>query len=117
MIRAFDDTDSARTRRACFMPGETVEFESNGGKARGYLSVPASGAGPGVVVIQEWWGLVPHIESVADRLAGEGFVALAPDLYHGEKTTSPDEAGKLMMALDVDRAERDLRGAIKYLLD
>ncbi|HLL75682.1 MAG TPA: dienelactone hydrolase family protein [Pyrinomonadaceae bacterium] len=98
------------------MPGETVEFESNGGTARGYLSVPEGGAGPGVVVIQEWWGLVPHIESVADRLAGEGYVALAPDLYHGEKTASPDEAGKLMMALDIDRAERDLRGAIQFLL-
>ena len=99
------------------MAGETVEFKSNGASARGYLSVPADGAaGPGVVVIQEWWGLVPHIESVADRLAGEGFVALAPDLYHGEKTTSPDEAGKLMMALDIERAERDLRGAINFLL-
>jgi carboxymethylenebutenolidase len=98
------------------MPGETVEFKSNGGTARGYLSAPEGGAGPGVVVIQEWWGLVPHIESVADRLAAEGFVALAPDLYHGEKTKSPDEAGKLMMALDIGRAERDLRGAINFLL-
>jgi len=98
------------------MPGETVEFKSNSAAARGYLSVPEGGAGPGVVVIQEWWGLVPHIESVADRLASEGFVALAPDLYHGEKATSPDEAGKLMMALDIARAERDLRGAIDFLL-
>jgi carboxymethylenebutenolidase len=73
------------------MPGENVEFSSNGGTARGYLSVPEGCRGPGVVVIQEWWGLVPHIESVADRLAGEGYVALAPDLYHGEKTKSPDE--------------------------
>jgi carboxymethylenebutenolidase len=98
------------------MPGENVEFSSNGGTARGYLSVPEGCRGPGVVVIQEWWGLVPHIESVADRLAGEGYVALAPDLYHGEKTKSPDEAGKLMMALDIERAERDLRGAVELLL-
>lgn len=98
------------------MPGQMVEFPSNGGKASGYLSVPASGKGPGVIVIQEWWGLVPHIKDVADRFAKEGFVALAPDLYHGESTKSPDEAGKLMMALRIDEAEKDLRGAINYLL-
>ena len=98
------------------MPGEVVSFDSNGGRAEGYLSVPESGAGPGVIVLQEWWGLVPHIKDVADRLAAEGFVALAPDLYHGERATSPDEAGKLMMSLDIDRAEEDLRGAIQFLL-
>ncbi|HVB38722.1 MAG TPA: dienelactone hydrolase family protein, partial [Vicinamibacterales bacterium] len=68
------------------------------------------------VVIQEWWGLVPHIKGLADRFAQEGFVALAPDLYHGAATKSPDEAGKLMMSLRIDEAERDLRGAIRYLL-
>ena len=93
-----------------------IEFQSNGGTARGYLSTPESGGGPGVVVIQEWWGLVPHIKDVADRFAGEGFVALAPDLYHGDVARSPDEAGKLMMALNIGRAERDLRGAVHYLL-
>ncbi|HEU4595906.1 MAG TPA: dienelactone hydrolase family protein [Pyrinomonadaceae bacterium] len=98
------------------MAGEMVEFESNGGVARGYLSTPEGGSGPGVIVLQEWWGLVPHIKDVADRFAGEGFVALAPDLYHGKSTTSPDEAGKMMMALDIARAEQDLRGAVKYLL-
>jgi carboxymethylenebutenolidase len=95
--------------------GEMVEFESNGATAQGYLATPASGRGPGIVVIQEWWGLVPHIKDVADRFAAEGFTALAPDLYHGEKTTSPDEAGKLMMALDIERAEKDLRGAVRFL--
>jgi carboxymethylenebutenolidase len=98
------------------MSGQMVEFPSNGGTANGYLSVPASGKGPGVIVIQEWWGLVPHIKDVCDRFAAEGFVALAPDLYHGESTKSPDEAGKLMMALKIDEAEKDLRGAINYLL-
>ncbi len=98
------------------MAGEMVEFESNGGTAQGYLSKPEDGKGPGVIVLQEWWGLVPHIKDVADRFAREGFVALAPDLYHGETTTSPDEAGKLMMALDIGRAEKDLRGAVKYIL-
>lgn len=95
--------------------GERVAFKSNGHNRDGYLARPANGSGPGVVVIQEWWGLVPHIENVADRCAAEGFVALAPDLYHGKTTRSPDEAGKLMMAMRIDEAERDLAGAIDYL--
>lgn len=99
------------------MSGEMVTFQSNGGTANGYLALPASGKGPGVVVIQEWWGLVPHINAVCDRFAAEGYVALAPDLYHGESTKSPDEAGKLMMALRIDEAEKDIRGAIGYLLN
>jgi carboxymethylenebutenolidase len=97
------------------MAGQMIEFPSNGGTARGYLSAPESGGGPGVIVLQEWWGLVPHIRDVADRFAREGFVALAPDLYHGDVARSPDEAGKLMMALNIDRAERDLRGAVRHL--
>ena len=98
------------------MPGSMVEFPINGKTSGGYLAGPASGRGPGVIVLQEWWGLVDHIKAVADRLADEGFVALAPDMYHGESTTSPDDAGKLMMALDIGRVERDLRGAIDFLL-
>ncbi|HEX8179959.1 MAG TPA: alpha/beta fold hydrolase [Pyrinomonadaceae bacterium] len=97
------------------MASEMVEFKSNGGTTQGYLAAPESGAGPGIVVIQEWWGLVPHIKHVCERFAAAGFVALAPDLYHGRTTTSPDEAGKLMMALDIDQAEQDLRGAIEFL--
>ena len=93
-----------------------VEFQANGATARGYLSTPESGRGPGVIVLQEWWGLVPHIRDVCDRFAAEGFTALAPDLYHGQSTTSPDEAGKLMMALDIERTEKELRGAVEYLL-
>jgi carboxymethylenebutenolidase len=96
--------------------GEIVEFASNGSTARGYLAVPPSGSGPGVVVIQEWWGLVPHIQDVCDRYAAEGFVALAPDLYHGETTTEPDEAGKLMMALNLEQASTDMSGAVDHLL-
>ena len=92
--------------------GEIVEFPSNGHGASGYLSVPESGGGPGVLVIQEWWGLVPHITDVCDRFAAEGFVALAPDLYRGESTTEPDEAGKLMMALNMAQAAKDLSGAV-----
>jgi carboxymethylenebutenolidase len=97
------------------MASEMVEFQSNGKTAKGYLSLPASGSGPGIIVLQEWWGLVPHIKDVADRFAAEGFVALAPDLYHGKSTTSPDEANKLMMALNIAETEKDLRGAIQYL--
>ncbi len=94
--------------------GDTVEFQSNGSTASGYLAA-ASGGGPGVIVIQEWWGLVPHITDVCDRFAAAGFTALAPDLFRGETTTEPDEAGKLMMALNVDRAVRDMSGAIEFL--
>ena len=95
--------------------GERVEFPSNGGTAGGYVARPEQGAGLGLLVIQEWWGLVPHIEDVCDRFAAEGFTALAPDLYGGETATEPDEAGKLMMALNLDRAARDLSGAVDWL--
>src|SRR5215470_4709180 len=97
--------------------GDMVEFASNGGTASGYLATPEGGTGIPVVVIQEYWGLVPHIKDVVDRFADEGFTALAPDLYHGEATTEPDEAGKLMMALNLEQAAKDLRGAIAFLKD
>ena len=96
--------------------GELIEYASNGSKASGYLSLPEGGAGPGVIVIQEWWGLVPHITDVADRVAAQGFVALAPDLYGGKKTTEPDEAGKEMMALRIPEATKDMSGAVDELL-
>jgi len=95
--------------------GQLVEFPSNGSTAQGWFAPSATGSGPAVLVIQEWWGLVPHIQEVVDRFAAEGFTALAPDLYHGETTTEPDEAGKLMMALNLEQAAKDLRGAIAYL--
>jgi len=96
--------------------GGMVSFPSNGTTTNGYLAEPPAGkaqAPPkGVVVIQEWWGLNDQIKGVVDRFAEAGFVALAPDLYHGTVTKSPDEAGKLLMALSIDRAERDLKGAV-----
>jgi carboxymethylenebutenolidase len=95
--------------------GETVEFRSNGHTCSGYLATPPSGRGPGVVVIQEYWGLVPHIRDLCDRFAGEGFVALAPDLYHGKEAHEPDEAGKLLMELDLPVAARDMLGAGTWL--
>ncbi|MHB1487184.1 MAG: dienelactone hydrolase family protein [Acidimicrobiales bacterium] len=96
--------------------GEIIEFPSNGSTGHGYLALPKSGQGPGLIVIQEWWGLVDHIEDLCDRFAAEGFVALAPDLYHGEKTSEPDEAGKLMMALQLNRAGMDMSGAVDEVL-
>ena len=97
------------------MPGRMVEFPANGATASGYLSTPAAGRGPGVLVIQEWWGLVRQIKSVCDRFAAEGFTALAPDMYHGKSADEPDAAGKLFMALNIAQAEKDLRGAAKAL--
>ena len=95
--------------------GERVSFASNGGTCEGYLALPQSGSGPAVIVIQEWWGLVGHITNVADRFAKAGFVALAPDLYHGVVAKEPDEAKKLLMDLAIDTAALDISGAAKYL--
>lgn len=92
--------------------GERVQFPSNGHTCSGYFA----GEGPAVVVIQEWWGLVPHIEDVVDRFAGAGFAAIAPDLYHGKTTSSPDEATKMLMELDVERAGKEIAGAGAYLM-
>jgi carboxymethylenebutenolidase len=97
------------------MNGQKITYPANGNIAQAYLSKPASGKGPGVIVLQEWWGLVDHIIDVCDRLAAEGFVAMAPDMYDGQKTTSPDEAGKLMMALNIAEAGKKLSGAADYL--
>jgi carboxymethylenebutenolidase len=93
-----------------------LEFPINAHTAPGYLARPDDGqAHPGVVVIQEWWGLVPHIKDVAGRLARAGFVALAPDLYHGQAADEPDEARKLAMALDAQRAVQEIAAAARYL--
>ena len=97
-------------------PRQNVTFPSNGSQAHGYLATPASGSGPGVIVIQEWWGLTDHIASVTDRLAAEGFVALAPDLYGGKVAHDADEAMTLLTELPVEGAARDLSGAVDYLL-
>jgi carboxymethylenebutenolidase len=96
---------------------DTVEFKSNGHSASGYLAKPPSGSGPGVLVIQEWWGLDSGIKTSTDRLAAGGFVALAPDLYHGEIAghTEMDKAATLMQALPPDRAARDMSGAVDFL--
>lgn len=98
------------------MRGEMIRFPANGGTAPGYVVGPAGdGSARGLVLIQEWWGLVDHIKDVADRFADEGFVVLAPDLYDGKQTKSPDQAAKMFMALRIDEAAKDIRGAARHL--
>ncbi|MGH9270111.1 MAG: dienelactone hydrolase family protein [Ilumatobacteraceae bacterium] len=94
--------------------GEMVSFASNGATAEGYLS---DGGGPGVIVIQEYWGLVPHILDVTDRFGDAGFTALAPDLYHGQTASEPDGAGKLMMAMNIGQAAKEMSGAVDFLVE
>jgi carboxymethylenebutenolidase len=94
-----------------------IEFAGNGDLVPGYLARPeGTGPFPGVIVIQEWWGLNHHIKDVAGRFAREGFVALAPDLYRGREAAEPDEARKLAMELDRPRAIKDIQGAVNYLI-
>jgi carboxymethylenebutenolidase len=93
-----------------------IEYAANGGKAQGYLARPdGGGVTRGVVVIQEWWGLADHIKDVTERFAKEGFTALAPDLWDGKLTKRPDEAGRMLMALDIDDASKKIAGAIAAL--
>jgi len=96
---------------------EMVTFASNGTDARGHLALPESGTGPGLIVIQEWWGLNDQMKGVADKMAAAGFVALAPDLYHGELAghDEMDKAGQLMTELPPERAAKDMSGAVDYL--
>lgn len=93
---------------------ETVRF---GSEASGYLAASAAPGAPGLIVLQEWWGLVPHIEDVTRRLAGHGYVALAPDLYHGQKTLEAAEAQHLMEGLDWGRALGEIGATARYLRD
>ncbi len=92
-----------------------IEFPTSSGSVPGYLAVPAGERGPATIVLQEWWGVDEHIRSICDRLAAEGFFALAPDLYRGETTSQPSEAEQKMMALSMDQVEQDMCGAAKYL--
>ncbi|MFM8305265.1 MAG: dienelactone hydrolase family protein [Actinomycetota bacterium] len=97
---------------------DRVEFAVDGTTAGGVLVVPASGSGPGVVVVQEWWGLDPGILEMAERLGRAGFVALVPDLYHGEVCghTEMDKAAHLMATLPPERAAADMSAAVDYLV-
>lgn len=100
------------------MNSSRIELDVPGGPAEAFLATaPGWPPGPAVIVIQEWWGLNAHVESLAGRLAEDGFAALAPDLYHGRQTTEPDEAQKMMMALERDAALADLRAAVSWLME
>jgi carboxymethylenebutenolidase len=96
--------------------GEMIAFNGGAESYEGYLAVSNTGSGPGVIVLQEYWGLVPHIKDVCDRFAAEGFTALAPDLYKGDTTTDPSEAATLMQALNIAETEQILRKAVLVLL-
>lgn len=96
--------------------GRMVSFKANGRPGDGYLATPRRARGPGLIVVQELWGLVEHIVDVCERFSYEGFFALAPDLYHGEKATTLDAAGRMMTALSIAEAAKDMRGAANYLI-
>jgi len=86
------------------------EFTFLDGEASGHLACP-----PGLIVLQEWWGLVPHVKDLCSRFAAEGYLALAPDLYHGKQTLEAEEAQHLMEGLDWARAVVEITGAVKAL--
>ena len=93
-----------------------IEIAINGHSVPAYQCLPVGdGPFPGVIVIQEWWGLEPHIKDITERYAREGYAAVAPDLYHGEVTSEPDEARKLVMALDRPRAVSEVVGTVGYI--
>src|SRR5690349_13150604 len=95
---------------------ESITFPANGGSGQGYLALPEStGLHRAVVVIQEWWGLDDHIKDITRRFASEGFVALAPDLYHGAVADEPDDARRLVMDLQIPEAAKEMAGAAAYL--
>lgn len=94
--------------------GEMVKSNINGQSLEGYFSEAGSSA-PGVIVIQEWWGLVGHIKDIADRFAKAGFNAFAPDLYHGQAAAEPDTAKKLAMELQLDGATIEIKNAAEFL--
>lgn len=96
---------------------ENITFASKtGAETSGAIALPpGDGKAPGLVLIQEWWGLNDHIRSLVDRFAAAGFITLAPDLYHGKSTPDPNEAAKLMTALDGDRSIEEIAGAVSYL--
>lgn len=94
-----------------------MEFQSDGRTVSGYMAVPESGSGPGVVVLHAWWGLTEPFRQVCDRLAQAGFVALAPDLYQGKTAATVEEAEALASALnkESERASGDIVAAVRYL--
>ena len=96
--------------------GSMIDFKRpDGSTCKGYLAQAGQGK-PGIVVIQEWWGLNDQIKGVVDRFVSEGYNALAPDLYKGRVTQKPDEANHMMSGLDfVGASDQDIAGAVKHM--
>jgi carboxymethylenebutenolidase len=97
---------------------QRVTFPSSAGEASGVLVTPdgtTGGKPPGIVVIQEWWGINEQIQATAARYAAAGFAAIVPDLYHGKLAKDADEAGKLMNALDFGKAVQEIAGAVAFV--
>ena len=95
------------------MSTESISFATANGDTTAYIAQPDGGGnGKAVVVIQEWWGLNDHIKDIANRWAAEGFTAIAPDLYRGTIATNPDEASKLMKALEIEDGLDTIKNAI-----
>ncbi len=92
-----------------------IEFEQNDISVRGHLAVPTGGKGPGVLVLHAWWGLNEFAKQFCDRLAADGFVAFAPDLYHGEIAATIDEAEHLSSELKLEIASKEMVGSVEYL--
>lgn len=96
------------------MNTETLNFETAGGATTAYVALPVKiDAARAVVIVHEWWGLNDHIKDIADRYAGEGFIAVAPDLYRGRTATSPEEAGEMMNALELEDGLDTIDKAVK----
>ena len=96
--------------------GNMVEIKSSAGIASGYLALPETGQGPGILLLHAWWGLTPFFKSLADRLAGEGFVVLATDLYDGRTADTIEGATELMEQLNAREAIEHVLGGLDYLL-
>src|SRR5215467_10772967 len=98
--------------------GKMIDFtRPDGTTCKGYLAEAGQGK-PGIIVLQEWWGLNDQIKGVADRLASRGYNTLAPDLYKGRVTQNPDEANHMMSGLDfVAASDQDIAGATRHLAD
>ena len=97
------------------MNGKIIQYEENQISLKGYLSLPKSGKGIGLIVIQEWWGLVDHIKKQTDMFAENGFIAFAPDLYEGTTAEEPDHAMTLMHELEMPNAANILKTASKFI--
>lgn len=119
VVLATQPSPTGQTRPTPGVIAETISYpDGQGGTLTGYLARPTGeGTWPAVVVIQEWWGLNDHIKDVARRFAAAGFVALAPDLYHGRVVSEPNEARKLVMTLDMNAAVREIQAGIGHLLE